>query len=137
MLSHTNFYYSFSIRLAKPHFKDEKVFHNKQTIPTQTFLVAFVPQSFTLLPLSMKHVLILASGTAFHSSPVLAGDKSKVTQQMWTRSGTPGKVSFLPAGWKKQLPNNQILDLRKLLSVQKKFIWLMFSSCHIFLRRVC
>lgn len=69
------------MHLAKPNFKDENVLHNKQTIPTQTFLVAFVPQSFTLLPFSMKHVLILASGTAFLSSPILAGDKSKVTQQ--------------------------------------------------------
>lgn len=69
------------MHLAKPHFRDENVLHNKQTIPTQTFLVTFVPQSFTLLPLGMKHILILASGTAFHSSTILAVDKSKVTQQ--------------------------------------------------------
>lgn len=69
------------MHLAKPHFKDENVLHNKQIIPKQTFLVTCFPQSFTLLPLSMKHVLILASGTAFRSSPILRGDKSKVTQQ--------------------------------------------------------
>lgn len=65
----------------KNRFNDENVLHNKQNITTQTFLMTSGPQSFTLLPLRVKSVLILASGTAFHSSPISAGDKSKVTQQ--------------------------------------------------------
>lgn len=74
----TAVFYAFSIKKTLCH--NANILQNKQTIPTQTFLVTFVPQSFTLLPVSMKHVLILASRVALHSSSILAGDKSKVTK---------------------------------------------------------
>lgn len=70
----------FLMNLAKPHCLTANVLRNMQTIPTKTFLVTFVPQSFTLLLLSVKHALIPASRAAFHSSSILAGDKSKVTK---------------------------------------------------------
>lgn len=72
---------NFEEKKKEKHFRDENVLHNKQTITTQTFLMTCGPQSFTLLPLRVKSVSILASGTAFPSSPISAGDKSKMTQQ--------------------------------------------------------
>lgn len=70
----------FQMHLPKPHCHNSNVLYNMQTIPMRTFLVTFVPQSSPLLRLSMKHVLILASIVALHSSSILAGDKSKVTK---------------------------------------------------------
>lgn len=72
-----------NLHLTKPHFKDENVLHNKQAIisnPTQSFLVTFVPQSFTI---ATQHETLINSGlrNCIPFFPHLAGGKSKVTQQ--------------------------------------------------------